>query len=187
MGTPMIAGLLLLLLSGGAAEAARGDVRGSAGPRLGVRVQPMTPELRSYFEVEPGVGVLVSSVEPESSAIVGGIEVGDVLVRAGDRALQDPRDLVRAIASAPGGEPFEIELVRDGASLAVDVILPERRGWERPPMLPEIFGPYFEPETYGPIVRDALRRMREQIRELEKRLHELERRLHRDPHAPERT
>ena len=186
MGTGMIAAVLLLLLSGGAAEAAR-HARGSAGPRLGVRVQPMTPELRTYFEVEGGVGVLVSSVERESPATVGGIEVGDVLVRAGDRALQDPRDLVRAVASAPGGEPFEIELVRDGESVAVDVILPERRGWERSPMLPEIFGPYFEPETYGPIVRDALRRMREQIRELEKRLHELERRLHRDRNAPERT
>ncbi len=187
MGTAMISGVLLLLLSGGAVEAARRDVRGSAGPRLGVRVQPMTPDLRTYFKVERGVGVLVSSVEPESPATVGGIEVGDVLVRAGDRALQDPQDLVGAITSAPGGEPLEIELVRDGASLAVDVILPERRGWEPPPMLPEVFGPYFEPETYGPIVRDALRRMREQIRELEKRLHELERRLHRDRNAPERT
>lgn len=167
-------------------------IRLFSGPRLGVRVQPMTPELRHFFDVEGEAGLLVASVEAESPASRSGIAVGDVLVRAGDRALYRPRDLVRVVRSVRPGKALRIDLIRNGERKEIEVTLPdpdsdESYGWERPVIPPEMLGPYLAPELYGPRLDEALRRMRERLRELEQRLDELKRRLESGSPEGERT
>lgn len=95
-----------------------------SGGRLGVAIQSLGDQLAEYFDASEG-GVLVSSVREESPAAAAGLRAGDVVVRIGDRAVEDPRDLVRAIARAEAGE-IELEIIRDGEVRTLRADLPER-------------------------------------------------------------
>lgn len=174
---------LVIGLVGAAPAAAEGGVEdlvtGLQPPtRLGIRVQPMTPELRRYFEAPRDRGVLVSRVEPGSPADRAGVRVGDVIVRLGDVVARHPRDVVREALRAPSGEPLEIEVVRKGRRRTLSVT-PE--GPPRPYINP------MDPESWREWQRrmeEALGRgseeLRRQMEELDRRLRELERRLRED-------
>ncbi len=137
------------------------------GPRLGVQVQPMTPELREFFEVTKDGGVLVARVEPGSPAHDGGIQVGDVITGVSDQPVRHPAELVRLVRGAPGDSELEVQVVRRGQSRELQVRLPERANLEA---LPHGF-PALEP------LRHPMgRQLRERLRELERRVEELEER-----------
>ena len=137
------------------------------GPRLGVHVQPMTPELREFFEVTKDGGVLVARVEPGSPAHDGGIQVGDVITRLSDQPVRHPGELVRLVRRAPRDAELEVQVVRKGKSRELKVRLPERARWEA---LPHDF-PALEPRQHA-----MVRQLRERFRELERRVEELEER-----------
>lgn len=100
-----------------------GAVSGFGGDgRLGLRLQPLTDQLRGYFEVEDG-GALVASVRPGSPASEAGIRAGDVVVRVGDRDVDDPGDAAHAVGEADAG-PVSVTVVRDGRKQTVTVELP---------------------------------------------------------------
>ena len=147
------------------------SLRVHSGPRLGVRVQPMTKELRDYFSVEEDAGVLVAKVESGSAAEEAGIRAGDVIVRLDDSTIRDPRDLARAVGRAESGKKLALGLVREGKRNEIDVSLPDadEKGWGWMQQHPrDLFGPHLE---------RGLRMFREQLHDLERRLHELERRI----------
>src|SRR5262245_10213592 len=89
--------------------------------RLGLQIQPMTPELREYMHAPPEAGVLVVAVEPDAPAGAAGVRVGDVVTHAGDAAVESPRDLMRSVGRVPEGETLELALVRDGKPLTLAV------------------------------------------------------------------
>jgi membrane-associated protease RseP (regulator of RpoE activity) len=177
---PWVAALALAPLVSTGAEPCecgiRTEIRIGGGPRLGVHVQPMTPELREYFEVGEDAGVLVVSVGEKSPAAEAGLRVGDVLVAINGSRVGSPRDLVRQVWRAPPEATVELDIVRDGKRRKLEANLGERsepraHGW---PLQPELFGPGLGPE-YVPEIQDALRILQERIRELERRLEHLER------------
>lgn len=93
----------------------------SSAPRLGVAVLPMTDELRDYFGVEHGKGVLVSAVSKGSAAATAGIRAGDVLVAVDGEAVARAGDIARAL-SAKGSEAprtVSVELVRERSRMTV--------------------------------------------------------------------
>ncbi len=171
--------LLAALLAGPSRAGGVEDLVTSLQPpvRLGLRVQAMSPELRSYFEAPRDRGVLVSRVEPGSPAEQAGVQVGDVIVRLGDAVVRHPREALRA----PAGEALEIEVVRKGRRKTLSVT-PE--GPPRPYLNP------LDPESWREWQRrmeEALGRgseeLRRQMEELDRRLRELERRLREDEEA----
>ena len=137
--------------------------------RIGVQVQTMTPELRQHFEAPPDRGLLVTRVEPGQPAAAAGIEVGDVLLQAGETALRGSYDLVRAVGRAPEGEKLELVVLRKDKTRTVAVV---PRGTAAPWPDPEGWAEWLEEG-----VQRGSREMRERMRELEKRLEELEKRL----------
>src|SRR5512145_965387 len=96
--------------------------------RVGLQIQPMTPELREHLKAPQEAGVLVVRVEAGSPAARAGVRVGDVVTRAGDDAIESPHDLVARVARVPEGEKLTLGLVRDGRKLEVEVA-PEGRPW----------------------------------------------------------
>jgi membrane-associated protease RseP (regulator of RpoE activity) len=137
-------------------------------PRLGVQVQPMTPELRAWFEAPEGVGVLVARVEPGSPAAEAGVQVGDVIVEAGGEPVESPRDLIWQALRAPEGKKLAVALLRKGERVELEVVprgKPQPPFWERD----DLWGP----GQGGSLLRD----LREQLRKLERRIEELEERL----------
>ena len=65
---------------------------------LGLTVQNLTPELAERFDVPPRSGVLVSSVEPGSTAAQAGIRRGDLILEVNRRQVQDVEGFARALS-----------------------------------------------------------------------------------------
>ena len=96
------------------------------GPgRMGVRLQPISDQLGTYFGVEDGHGALVSGVRSESAAEKAGLKAGDVIVEVAGKAVEDPADVVTAIQDADAG-PVTVKVMRDRKSRTFTVDLPER-------------------------------------------------------------
>ncbi len=63
-----------------------------------------------------GEGVVISEVRPDSVAASQGLQAGDVILRAGDRAVKAPRDVVEAVGAArkDGKTAIALQVERDG-------------------------------------------------------------------------
>jgi serine protease Do len=104
---------------------------GRGAGRLGIGVQDLDGQLAGYFKVEEGV--LVTHVREDSAAARAGLEAGDVIVKAGGKAVDDGTELRRIVREAEAGSVLKLGVVREGRALDLEVTLPrdaERRGSE---------------------------------------------------------
>ena len=86
----------------------------SQGIWLGIYLQPLTEQLRDYFRVKDGKGVLISEVVEDSPADEAGLKAGDVIIAVGDEDIEGQDDVVEAIREREEGEEVEIVVVRKG-------------------------------------------------------------------------
>ncbi|HET6676099.1 MAG TPA: Do family serine endopeptidase [Nitrospiraceae bacterium] len=94
---------------------------------LGVGLQPLTVELAKKFGVNEGEGVLVNEVFDKDPAAVAGIKPGDVITKIDGGLVDSPNKLSRLVAALPPGSTVNVEVVRDGRRIKLDVALSERR------------------------------------------------------------
>lgn len=92
--------------------------------RLGAQLSPLTDQLAEYFGAKEGV--LVASVEPESTAAKAGLKAGDVITAVNGRAVNEPRDVTQEIRDVEGKE-IEIAVLRDKKAVTLKAQVPERR------------------------------------------------------------
>jgi len=94
---------------------------------LGVQISDVTPQTAEAFEVDSSLtGALIVHTYPGDPADVAGMEVGDVVVRIGEAAIESSDDLVSEIARLGAGARIEIELIRGAETILVNVTLDER-------------------------------------------------------------
>jgi C-terminal processing protease CtpA/Prc len=67
----------------------------------GVRADSLTPQLRDFFGVKAGEGVLIASVDANSAAARAGLMAGDVVTAIDGRTISNPQDFNREIRSRP--------------------------------------------------------------------------------------
>lgn len=101
-----------------AEEALAASLRGVAG----AEVVAMEPELAAYFR-GADAGLLVVRVASGSAADRSGLRPGDVIVDIGGRAITASADL-RAMVAAPGAEPVQLSVVRQGRKRTVSLPRP---------------------------------------------------------------
>ena len=89
----------------------------SGGVIAGAQVQRVK-ELADYFDVDDGL--LVLHVLPGTPADRAGLRPGDVIRRAGDRAITTPASLQRALAASDSRE-MKLDIVRKGKSRSVQL------------------------------------------------------------------
>lgn len=147
--------------------------------RIGVQVEPMTPELRGFFHAPADRGVLVARVETDRPAARAGLRVGDVIVSAGGEPVREPLDLIRIVAAAPAGEAIEIGILREGKERELGV---EPEGEPSLWAEPERLGTWFEEKLHR-----GSRELRERLEQIERRLEELERKLEERDQEPGET
>jgi membrane-associated protease RseP (regulator of RpoE activity) len=92
---------------------------------VGAMVENLTPQLRDFFGVKNGTGVLVRSVERGSPAEVAGLKAGDVVVRVGQDPVNDSNEWRRAMRNKSGD--VTLGIVRDKHEQNVTVKLPARK------------------------------------------------------------
>jgi len=124
--------------------------------RLGMEVQSMTDALREFFAAPIDRGVLVVRVLPERAASHAGIQVGDVLTSAGGAAIDQPLDLIAAVARVPAGGRLALEVVRKGKTETIEVA-PEGDPVEFTP--PEHDGHDFGPGGHPDFHQELLNRL----------------------------
>jgi S1-C subfamily serine protease len=89
----------------------RGHVR---RPYIGVAVHPVT-----LSGAGPRPGLVILSVADDSPASATGLLVGDVIVTAAGRSLEDPADLLDALFQVEDGAKFDLVLLRGGVERTV--------------------------------------------------------------------
>jgi alpha-beta hydrolase superfamily lysophospholipase len=70
-------------------------------------------------------GVEITQVLENSAAARAGLEVGDVVVRVGDRTITDAAGLVAAVRASRAGRPTPLAIQRGGAAQTLQVTLTE--------------------------------------------------------------
>src|SRR4029079_15234026 len=90
---------------------------------LGVRIQPVTPEIGERLNIKPARGALIAGLDDKGPAKPAGIEPGDVIVTFDSHDIKDMRDLPRIVADTPVGKDVEVIVIRDGKELKKTVKL----------------------------------------------------------------
>ncbi|MGR8921667.1 MAG: Do family serine endopeptidase [Gammaproteobacteria bacterium] len=94
---------------------------------LGVQVQDVTEDVAAALGLDEAGGALVAEVVDDAPAARAGLRAGDVITRFGDTAIEDPRDLSRAVARVRPGTRVELEVLRKGRSKHLSAQLAENR------------------------------------------------------------
>jgi serine protease Do len=88
----------------------------------GLHVQRVTAPLASGFGLPAPRGVLVTAVDPGGPA-ASVLRPGDIILRLGDAAVNDTRDVQRGIVEAPVGQTLALALLRDGQEQTVSIVV----------------------------------------------------------------
>ena len=94
---------------------------------LGVQHTDITASAAADYGVDPDQsGTLIVYVFPGDPADRAGLEVGDVVLRVGEVAIEDTEDLNREIGLLTVGSVVDIVVLRDGEEVTLTVTLGER-------------------------------------------------------------
>ncbi|WP_408904630.1 MULTISPECIES: Do family serine endopeptidase [Nguyenibacter] len=97
--------------------------KNEGGPRLGVSLSPLTPDLRQQLGLDGSVrGVVVSDVQSGSPADQAGIRPGDVIQAVGNRPVENPGATVTAVRAAlKANQSVLLRILRNGQNIFVAV------------------------------------------------------------------
>lgn len=116
--------------------------------RLGVRVVPLTEQLRAQSGLPIGRGALVQDVTPGSVADRGGIPVGAVIVAFNGRRVDDPAALVNLVQTVPLDRAVPVNYYLGNRIQNTELFFGEvaqRPRAELPPQLPPTLPPQADP------------------------------------------
>jgi serine protease Do len=87
----------------------------------GLQVEPLTPALRQQLHIgQDNNGVVVSQVDPNSTAAASGIREGDVVQEVNHHGVASVSEFEQAMRSA-NGQPILLRISRDGTGLYVAI------------------------------------------------------------------
>ena len=94
-----------------------------ARPNLGISWQLINPSIAFRYGLPVQWGVYVTDVVASGSADKGGIQTGDIIIRIGDNVIGENLAYVNALFRYQPGDPVEIELIRNGKNIKIQVVL----------------------------------------------------------------
>ncbi len=86
---------------------------------LGVRIQPLTPDLADQFKLKDTHGVLVGEVQKGTPGEKAGLKQGDVIVDLDGKKIEEAASFRNAISMKAPGTTVNLTVVRDGHSVAI--------------------------------------------------------------------
>ncbi len=92
---------------------------------LGVMIQDLTRPLADSFGQDRPRGALVAKVLPDSPALKAGLQVGDVILSFNGHAIATSSELPPLVGSAPVDKAADLEVLRAGKRLHVQVTIGE--------------------------------------------------------------
>jgi serine protease Do len=92
---------------------------------IGVGVQELTPDLAKAFNVPPGKGALVGTVEPNSPADKAGVKRGDIIIDLNGQPITGSNDLRLKVGSMAPGTKVTLKINRNGDTRDISLALGE--------------------------------------------------------------
>ncbi len=92
---------------------------------LGVRIQDVSEDMAEAMGLETTNGAMVTDL-PQGPAEDAGIEPGDVIVGFNGHFVEDVRDLVNQVGAAPVGKTVNVDVIRNGELVTLEVTLGRR-------------------------------------------------------------
>jgi hypothetical protein len=99
---------------------------GEPGVFLGVGVSESSPVLSHQLKLQPGVGLVVDVVQPNSPAAQAGVQQYDLLEKMDDQLLVNLPQLMTLVRMHKAGDSVKLSLIREGNRQQVTVQLAER-------------------------------------------------------------
>jgi len=93
---------------------------------LGVRLQPLSNDYADSLGLPHNKGELIASVEPGKGADKGGVKAGDVVTRVSGKDVTREQTLSFLVANTAPGTRIPLEVLRDGKSLTLNVVVGKR-------------------------------------------------------------
>jgi membrane-associated protease RseP (regulator of RpoE activity) len=90
---------------------------------LGVQIQNLTDQLRAFFKVKNGKGVLITEVVEDSPAEEAGLKAGDVIIKVNHRMIENADDLQTNIQKYDPDTEVKLTLVRRGREKTITATL----------------------------------------------------------------
>jgi serine protease Do len=94
----------------------------SSGTRLGISAESLTPQLAEFFGVKESGGVLVASVQENSSGAKAGLKAGDVITAIDNQKIDSVRMLIGQLKGKTEGS-VAVKIVRNRAEQTINVTL----------------------------------------------------------------
>ncbi len=90
---------------------------------IGAYVQPVNADIAAAVGLAKPAGSIVVAVSNDTPAAHAGLSVGDVILKVGDKAVDEPRMLNRDISESGVGSTIVLAVWRDGALQAMPVVV----------------------------------------------------------------
>jgi serine protease Do len=92
---------------------------------MGVKIQPVTPEIADSLGLKKVEGALVDEPQPNSPAAKAGIAAGDVITAVNGKPITGSRNLAREVGVMPPGTSVKFDLLHQGTAKTVTLTLGE--------------------------------------------------------------
>jgi serine protease Do len=92
---------------------------------IGVKVQPVTPDIADSLGLKKVEGALVDEPTPNSPAAKAGIAAGDVITAVNGKPIKGSRELAREVGMLAPGTSVKFDVLHQGTSKTVDLTLGE--------------------------------------------------------------
>jgi serine protease Do len=94
---------------------------------LGIQIQPVTG-IAEGLGLKKAQGELVDGVKPDTPAAKAGLETGDVITAVNGTSVKDARELTRKIGASAPSSTVKLDILRDGQTKSLDVVLGQMPG-----------------------------------------------------------
>lgn len=105
---------------------------------IGVKMQPGNRDIAGSAGPEKVKGVLISSVNENSSAAQAGIKAGDIVLKFDGTVIDDTKNLSRMVAESQVGKTVDFEIRRDDQIIPLQVLIEEMPVQKLPPQPEEV-------------------------------------------------
>jgi 2-alkenal reductase len=96
-------------------------------PYLGIRWQPITPQIAAIYRLPVDWGVYISEVYSGSPAAGAGLQEGDIITSIADTNLDSENSYINTLFRHQPGDTVRLEIVRQNRTFDVEVTFGEAR------------------------------------------------------------
>ena len=93
---------------------------------LGVQIKPVSADVAEVLGLAEGEGTMIEAVMDDTPAEKAGLQAGDIVLRFDGTEIKEARDLTRAVAGTAPDSTAQVEILRKGERMTLDVTLANR-------------------------------------------------------------